>query len=340
MVRTVFVVNVVVDMQPAARTAPGRRDGLPRGSGTPTGALDEQESVLPEWPAMGKVKIQFRLTLNAENWEKSTNGWRCSALRIPSAEVVTVYDRGVAVDEVQYTVLAAQQLIRWGNLPIPPEVTVAIAIEDDLRTAAEVTKSGYKWGFAGAVLAAVIIVGGNCGIAQLGSQKAAGTPTSLTVPPSLQSAVSPPSALPSAVASGETSARAKIKLCPHPPPLNMKTVLGDYMVEVAQATTKDVKYSQVDKVAQRAADQLGDNWKRFLRPSPDATSERFIDHVPRQVAAGQWFGLSKDTVDAICCYLDDNGWEGEEASVEKHCTPKDQKQYRKTMPAPSSSARN
>jgi hypothetical protein len=81
------------------------------------------------------MNISFLVPLDNQAWDKSLGGWRCDALRIPSARVEQVFANGKQLDPASYRAEASHAVIRWGKASQPPsQVSVSIVIDAALST--------------------------------------------------------------------------------------------------------------------------------------------------------------------------------------------------------------
>ncbi len=271
-------------------------------------------------------KIQFRLTLRRADWEDLTSGWRCSALRIPTAEVETVWSAGEVVDSARYRVEPGQQLLRWTAQPVPNEIVVGIAVSGSLPTAERLErleKSKVKWAFAATIGGALIGATATALVALVGQSKLPPANNSTTAATSISTtagAAQSNSSLSAPTPSSSTPSPRRF-LCPDPPPPDVKLSTEPYIVEVAQATSQEVPFHEVNKVALAAADKLGDRWKTHLVASPGEKAYRRVDETQRSVYVARWYGLSRSAATGMCCYLDEHDWNGEIGPIKKHCIP-------------------
>jgi hypothetical protein len=264
--------------------------------------------------------IKFRLTLGPPDWEQNTGGWRCAALRIPSAQVDTVWSAGTVIDSVQYQVDREQHLIRWAQANPPAEIAVGISVDNNLSTAEELEKKKLKWSAGASIIGALFGASATLIVGYWTSHKSSPEP----VPTATLSATTFPSTSASSAPPSTLSAAPTARRCPNPPKPDVKVAVEPYVVEVAQAMSQDVPFYTVNRVAQEAADKLGDRWKASLATAPNEKSLRDIDETERMVFVGRWYGLSRGVAEGMCCYLEERGWTGVDASVLKHCIPAQQ----------------
>jgi hypothetical protein len=78
--------------------------------------------------------IAFTMAVSPEDWDPQMQGWRCPALRIPSAEIEAVYVEGLRVDNISYEVLREYEMLRWSHVPQPQRATIAIKLTEALST--------------------------------------------------------------------------------------------------------------------------------------------------------------------------------------------------------------
>jgi hypothetical protein len=90
--------------------------------------------------AMSKISIPTRLTQN--DWDVTTNAWRCPALCVPGAVVRAIYVDGKRMDEANYELLADQGLVRLKGGEKPPEALASIELTEPLSRTTE--KNRYR----------------------------------------------------------------------------------------------------------------------------------------------------------------------------------------------------
>jgi hypothetical protein len=76
------------------------------------------------------VAIEFNTSLSEGDWDERLGGWRCEALLIPSASVISIYYNGAKADTKSYSVEGSN--IRWSDPSIPKEVVVRLFLSKDL----------------------------------------------------------------------------------------------------------------------------------------------------------------------------------------------------------------
>lgn len=85
-------------------------------------------------PAQKQIPIVFTVAVDQEDWDNQFGGWRCSALRIPSAQVDAVFATGRRVEESWYVVDRKHEVICWTR-PNPPEkARFSISLAEELST--------------------------------------------------------------------------------------------------------------------------------------------------------------------------------------------------------------
>lgn len=84
--------------------------------------------------AQKPTQIVFTVAVDQEDWDKQFGGWRCSALRIPSAQVDAVYVAGVRVPESEYTVDREKELIHWRGPNLPDKARLSLSLTEELST--------------------------------------------------------------------------------------------------------------------------------------------------------------------------------------------------------------
>ncbi|NJN88803.1 MAG: hypothetical protein HC881_24120, partial [Leptolyngbyaceae cyanobacterium SL_7_1] len=66
-------------------------------------------------------EISFKLRLTDEEWENDEGGWRCSAMKIPGAEIEEIYAEGKALHSEVYKVDQKQEMILWRSTNTKPK---------------------------------------------------------------------------------------------------------------------------------------------------------------------------------------------------------------------------
>jgi len=84
--------------------------------------------------AREQTPIVFTVVVSQRDWDTGLGGWRCPALRIPSAEVDDVFVDGSSQDKSWYVVRREHQMIRWVHGPRPEEATISIKLTEELST--------------------------------------------------------------------------------------------------------------------------------------------------------------------------------------------------------------
>lgn len=80
-----------------------------------------------------KQGIVFTTTVTERNWDEVLNGWRCPALKIPGAELESVFVPGKTIDSSWYKVDYDLQIVRWGHSKAhPPEAVFSIKLTEEL----------------------------------------------------------------------------------------------------------------------------------------------------------------------------------------------------------------
>jgi hypothetical protein len=85
-------------------------------------------------PAKTQPPIVFTAAVDQDDWDKKFGGWRCSALRIPSAQVDDVFVEGTRSDKSWYEVMHEHAIIRWIPLPPPEKALLSISLTEKLST--------------------------------------------------------------------------------------------------------------------------------------------------------------------------------------------------------------
>ena len=97
--------------------------------------------------------IVFFVRLDNFDWAGEEGAWRCSALRIPAAQVTEIRHAGEAVSPERYRVDGHAALIFWiGNDPLP-SVAVRIQVSKTLVIAADASKASVRVAQIGGVTA-------------------------------------------------------------------------------------------------------------------------------------------------------------------------------------------
>lgn len=108
-------------------------------------------------PAQEQTSIVFTIAVSQNDWDAELGGWRCSALRIPGAEVDNVFVEGTSMDRTRYSVWREHGMIRWTSKPEPKTATISIKLTEALSTKKK-TIFWMKVAALAPVLAALITV--------------------------------------------------------------------------------------------------------------------------------------------------------------------------------------
>jgi hypothetical protein len=84
--------------------------------------------------ALEQTPIVFTVAVSQNDWDAELGGWRCSALRIPGAEVDNVFVEGTSMDKTRYFVWREYEMIRWTSKPEPKTATISIKLTEALST--------------------------------------------------------------------------------------------------------------------------------------------------------------------------------------------------------------
>ena len=84
--------------------------------------------------AREQTPIVFTIAVSQSDWDAKVNGWRCPALKIPSAEVADVFVDGSRVDKACYFVWRENEMIQWSHLPQPKKATISFKLTEALST--------------------------------------------------------------------------------------------------------------------------------------------------------------------------------------------------------------
>lgn len=77
--------------------------------------------------------IAFTVSLTPNDWDSTRTGWRSPVLKIPGAQVDTLYVQGHGqVDKSWYTVDADQEIVRWARADVPQAAALAVKLTQDL----------------------------------------------------------------------------------------------------------------------------------------------------------------------------------------------------------------
>jgi hypothetical protein len=100
--------------------------------------------------------IQFRVRLNAEDWDSGASAYRCSALALPDAKVIAIHANGQPQRLVDFQSDRATREIRFvGPEDRPLELLITIQIEPRLTTWRTAGLSGGGLALATALVTAV-----------------------------------------------------------------------------------------------------------------------------------------------------------------------------------------
>ncbi|HEX8736088.1 MAG TPA: hypothetical protein VF721_12245 [Pyrinomonadaceae bacterium] len=82
-----------------------------------------------------KQAIGFRTKVTEEDWDEALSAWRCPALKIPGAEIESIFVSGNSIDSSWYKVIHEQDIVRWVRSgKHPPEATFLIKLTEELST--------------------------------------------------------------------------------------------------------------------------------------------------------------------------------------------------------------
>jgi len=81
------------------------------------------------------VPITFFVRLDEEDWDDNQGAWRCSALKIPTAEVTELRSQGALLAEERYKVDGPAHQIQWIGGGNPKTVSVRVLVTQTLVTA-------------------------------------------------------------------------------------------------------------------------------------------------------------------------------------------------------------
>ncbi|MDQ3803192.1 MAG: hypothetical protein M3416_04990 [Acidobacteriota bacterium] len=107
-----------------------------------------------------KQAIAFTTTLTKRDWDADVSGWRCPALKIPGAKVVSVFVSGERADSSWYEADYELNVVRWSRPQRPPQATILIKLTEELSTQ-ELTRRWKKlaiiFPLVSSVVAALIV---------------------------------------------------------------------------------------------------------------------------------------------------------------------------------------
>jgi len=95
-----------------------------------------------------QTPIVFTVAVDQDDWDKQLGGWRCSALRIPGAQVDDVFVEGSRVDESWYEAMYKHAIIRWIRQNPPEKALIIISLTEELSTQGRTDKwkqTSIKW---------------------------------------------------------------------------------------------------------------------------------------------------------------------------------------------------
>jgi len=102
------------------------------------------------------MPIAFTATVSDRDWDSEMSAWRCSALKIPGAQVDAIFVGGARVDFSWYEVLSDLYLIRWVREQHPTQAAIAIKLTEELSTK-ELTLRWKKLAVLLPVLSSVVV---------------------------------------------------------------------------------------------------------------------------------------------------------------------------------------
>src|SRR5712692_6122526 len=81
-----------------------------------------------------QIPIVFSTTVLQVDWDAVFGGWRCSAIRIPGAQVNAIFVDGKRQDSALYEVMYELAMIRWITRPQPEQAFLTISLTEKLST--------------------------------------------------------------------------------------------------------------------------------------------------------------------------------------------------------------
>ncbi|HZT61324.1 MAG TPA: HNH endonuclease [Pyrinomonadaceae bacterium] len=128
-------------------------------TGSAHGNFQERVEAGRKMSTRNQTPIVFTVAVDQDDWDKQFGGWRCSALRIPGAQVDDVFKEGSRVDKSWYEVMPKHAMIRWIPQNPPEKALIIISLTEELSTQ-ELTNRWKKLAtllpFIAAILAALI----------------------------------------------------------------------------------------------------------------------------------------------------------------------------------------
>ena len=101
--------------------------------------------------------ITFTTTLSVADWDANLSGWRCSVLRIPGAEITSLYTSSGVVDRSDYEIIKDVQVVRWRHDQQPPaNVILSITLTQELASE-ELTARWKKLAIVLPVIATIVV---------------------------------------------------------------------------------------------------------------------------------------------------------------------------------------
>jgi len=103
-----------------------------------------------------KRPVVFATTLTERDWDMELSGWRCTALKIPGAQIDGAFVGGERVDPAWLEVKYELDLIRWIHGERPAQATILIKLTEELSTK-ELTLKWKKLAIILPVLASIAV---------------------------------------------------------------------------------------------------------------------------------------------------------------------------------------
>jgi PKD domain len=94
-----------------------------------------------------QTPIVFTVAVDEDDWDNLFGGWRCSALRIPGAQVDDVYAKRGRVDKSWYEV-HKNAMIKWVRENPPEKALIVISLTEELSTQGRTDKwkqTSIRW---------------------------------------------------------------------------------------------------------------------------------------------------------------------------------------------------
>lgn len=104
----------------------------------------------------GKQPIVFTASVTEKDWDRELSGWRCSALKIPGAQVDALLISGSRADISWFEVNYELNIVRWVRSERPKQATLLIKLTEELSTR-ELTLKWKKLAIIFPLIASILV---------------------------------------------------------------------------------------------------------------------------------------------------------------------------------------